>query len=559
MKPINPLKIVEDVWTAVWKAQNPLSIDQFVDEEFVLTQSQDGNRVFVPTMPSLRRARSNCCSLILTTAISSLIMILVYVHNAAATVDVFTISGRPVTLSLIEQNREEVWNWFNPGALKRGPEENRYNFLGSWIRLGATYEFGGIKGFAELMSPFFINLPNGAICPLPQGPLGLGANYYQPHENVNDASVFLKQGYVEFGRGFQYGLDVRGGRFEFLDGAEYQPDKLDPELRWLLLNRISQRLVANFGFSDVMRSFDGALVSYGNDKWQATLMYGVPTKGVFDLKGMDEIRNLDLLYASLNAGPTLFSSGLWGESFTRLFYVYYNDTRRVALIDNRNLTGANADTSPVSIDTVGADYVRAQHVGKGVIDFLVWTAGQFGAWGNQSQRSYAFVAEGGYRFDSIAWQPWFRFGYTVGSGDDNPKDGAHETFFQILPTPRLYAFFPFFNIMNMNEAMGQLVLNPLPAVEVETSLHGLWLDSSKDLWYTGGGAYNNSIFGYTGRPSVGHGYLGTLADCQLSWKINRHFALELYYGHAFGGSVVGANYSSGREGDFGFIQTTWTL
>ena len=129
-----------------------------------------------------------------------------------------------------------------------------------------------------------------------------------------------------------------------------------------------------------------------------------------------------------------------------------------------------------------------------------------------------FVAEGGYRFDSIAWQPWFRFGYTVGSGDDNPKDGAHETFFQILPTPRLYAFFPFFNIMNMNEAMGQLVPDPLPAIEVETSLHELWLDSSKDLWYTGGGAYNNSIFGYTGRPSVGHGYLGTLADCQLSWK-----------------------------------------
>ena len=559
MKPINPLKIVEDVWTAAWKAQNPLSIDQFVDDKFVLTQSQDGNRVFVPTMPSLRRARSNCFSLILTTAISSLIMILVHVHNAAATVDVFTIGRRPVTLSLIEQNREEVWNWFNPGAIKGGPDENRYNFLGSWIRLGATYEFGGIKGVAELMSPFFINLPNGAICSPPQGPLGLGANYYQPHENVNDASVFLKQGYVEFGPGFQYGLDVRGGRFEFLDGAEYQPDKLDPELRWLLLNRISQRLVANFGFSDVMRSFDGALVSYGNDKWQATLMYGVPTKGVFDLKGMDEIRNLDLLYASLNAGPTLFSSGLWGESFTRLFYVYYNDTRRVALIDNRNLTGANADTSPVSIDTVGADYVRAQHVGKGVIDFLAWTAGQFGAWGNQSQRSYAFVAEGGYRFDSVAWQPWFRFGYTVGSGDDNPKDGAHETFFQILPTPRLYAFFPFFNIMNMNEAMGQLVLNPFPAVGVETSLHGLWLDSSKDLWYTGGGAYNNSIFGYTGRPSVGHGYLGTLADCQLSWKINRHFALELYYGHAFGGSVVGANYSSGREGDYGFIQTTWTL
>jgi hypothetical protein len=45
MKPINPLKIAEDFWTAVWKAQNPLSIDQFVVDEFVLTQSQDGSRV----------------------------------------------------------------------------------------------------------------------------------------------------------------------------------------------------------------------------------------------------------------------------------------------------------------------------------------------------------------------------------------------------------------------------------------------------------------------------------------------------------------------------------
>jgi transcriptional regulator with AAA-type ATPase domain len=35
---------LEDFWTAVWKAQNPLSIDQFVVDEFVLTQSQDGSR-----------------------------------------------------------------------------------------------------------------------------------------------------------------------------------------------------------------------------------------------------------------------------------------------------------------------------------------------------------------------------------------------------------------------------------------------------------------------------------------------------------------------------------
>ena len=353
------------------------------------------------------------------------------------------------------------------------------------------------------MSPFFINLPNAAAAPSPQGLLGLGANYYQPHSNINDANVFLKQGYVEFGRGFLDGFDFKGGRFEFFDGVEYQPDKLDPELGWLLLNRISQRLVANFGFSDIMRSFDGATAKYGNERWQATLMYGVPTKGVFDLKGMDEIRDLDVLYASLNAGPTLFSSDLWGKSLARLFYVYYNDTRWLPLVDNSTLTGTRADNGPVSIDTVGADYVRAQRIGIGVADFLLWTAGQFGSWSSQNQRSYAFVAESGYRLDSVAWQPWLRFGYTASSGDGNSKDGDHETFFQVLPTPRIYAFFPFFNMMNIDDAMGQVLLNPLPQLEVTTSLHGLWLDSGKDLWYAGGGAYDNSIFGYTGRPSFG--------------------------------------------------------
>lgn len=481
------------------------------------------------------------------------------VDNARATVDLFSVDGQPVVLSAIEQNREQVWNSFNPGTIKGTGYQNQYNFLGSWIRVGVKYQLDGVKGFAELMSPYFVNLPDNAIAPSPQGLLGVGANYYQAWNSANGASVFLKQGYLEFGNTLLKGFDFRGGRFEFFDGAEFQPAQLGPELKWLLLNRIAQRLVANFGFSDVMRSFDGAVAAYGNNKWQATLMYGVPTKGVFDPNGMDEIPHVDVVYASLNSGPGFFASDLWGQSLFRLFYIYYSDTRRLALVDNRSLSGAKADTGPVSIDTIGGDYVRVDQVGAGKSDFLVWAAGQFGSWGNESQRAYAMVAEAGYRWDYAVWKPWLRFGYTVGSGDSNPKDGTHGTFFQILPTPRQYAFFPFFNMMNLDDAMGQLVLNPLSKVEIRASIHGLWLNSRSDLWYSGGGAYNNSIFGYAGRPSFGNDYLATLADCQITWNANRYLAVQLYYGHAFGGSVVGSIYPAGREGDFGFIQTTWTL
>jgi steroid delta-isomerase-like uncharacterized protein len=34
---VNSVKIVEDFWTAVWKARNPAAIDKFVGEDFVIT------------------------------------------------------------------------------------------------------------------------------------------------------------------------------------------------------------------------------------------------------------------------------------------------------------------------------------------------------------------------------------------------------------------------------------------------------------------------------------------------------------------------------------------
>ena len=505
-------------------------------------------------------------SLIFTMITATFVTSLVAPSEAHAAVDLFTIGGQPIVLTATEQSREEVWNWFAPTNPAKGPDyQNRYNFMGSWIRVGLGYQFDGVKAFAELMSPFFINLPDNAIVPPPpgkpgpQGLLGLGANYYQPHQNPHDASVFLKQAYLKFGRNIVPGLDVKGGRFEFFDGLEYLPAELDPQLKWIATNRIAQRLIGNFGFSDVTRSFDGVVGSYGNEDWQATVMYGVPTKGVFDLNAMEEIRNTDLVYASLNAGPGALRSELWGNSIGRLFYIYYNDTRGLALVDNRGLSGKTADTGPVSIDTVGGDYARTIAMGSGAADLLLWSAGQFGSWGAQSQRAYAVVAEAGYRLAHAPWKPWLRFGYTIGSGDDDKKDSTHSTFFQILPTPRLYAMTPFYNMMNINDAMAQLLLHPLANLEIQSSLHGLWLDAKKDRWYSGGGAFDNRIFGYAGRPSNGFGYLGSLADCQATWKMNSHFALQLYYGHIFGGSVAGSIYPAGRETDYGFIQTTFSL
>jgi ketosteroid isomerase-like protein len=37
MNPRNSVKIVEDFWTAVWKARNPAAVDDFVVDDFIIT------------------------------------------------------------------------------------------------------------------------------------------------------------------------------------------------------------------------------------------------------------------------------------------------------------------------------------------------------------------------------------------------------------------------------------------------------------------------------------------------------------------------------------------
>jgi len=51
-------------------------------------------------------------------------------------------------------------------------------------------------------------------------------------------------------------------------------------------------------------------------------------------------------------------------------------------------------------------------------------------------------------------------GHSYGSGEGNPNDSTHGTFFQVLTTPRLYARFPFCNMMNNEDFYGTLDLHP---------------------------------------------------------------------------------------------------
>jgi len=458
----------------------------------------------------------------------------------------FKIAGHPLMLTGSVRTRDYEWSYFNPGPVKNGGSQNEYNYQANVLRLGLGYQRGGVKVFAEMMNPSLFDLPERASAPSPVGALGLGANHFQLSSQWVAATVFLKQAYIEIEK---EGLHIQGGRFDYGEGADSLPQ--DPQLRWVVLNQIQQRLLGDFGWGDVMRSYDGGKVRYGSGNWNATLMAGIPTQGVYDIHGMDEINRVNVAYGALNAGP----GALWGNSVGRVFYIHYEDGRGLIPVDNEPKLAAAANRGPIRIETIGADYAHTMDYGPGTFDVLAWGVYQFGSWGNQAQRAEAFTAQAGYRFDDAPWQPWLRLLYTFGSGDKNPGDSAHGTFFQVLPSPRAYALDPFHNMMNLKDAGAEIILSPRKAVEWRTTVHGIWLASSSDLWYMGAGTFDNSSFGYMGRPSYGHSYLATVVDTGPAWKPNHHLSLSLYVGHAFGGPVIAANFPGGREETFAYAES----
>ena len=86
-------------------------------------------------------------------------------------------------------------------------------------------------------------------------------------------------------------------------------------------------------------------------------------------------------------------------------------------------------------------------------------------------------------------------GYFRSTGDGNPADGDHTTFFQVLPTPRVYARFPFYNLMNNEDVFAQLRLRPHARVSLRADVHHLRTSNARDLWYFGGGAFQDKTFG----------------------------------------------------------------
>jgi hypothetical protein len=445
----------------------------------------------------------------------------------------------------------EVNNFFQPEPAVNN--NNDYVFGGVRARLGAAVTTRWIDGFVQAEYTGLYGLPDNAVA-VPGGALGTGAAYFGENPETEQNDLHLHQLFVTLKPELLHapGLALTAGRFDVFDGLEYRTGDLAFDL--LKTIRISQRLLGPFDFAQAARAFDGVRLTFDRPALNLFVLGAHPTQGGFNIRAGNTITDIDVAYAALTAKRGSILAG----TEARLFYLYYGDHRDVQVVDNRPASARPfLDIQGLAIHNIGAHALTRRLAGPGVVDAIVWGDYQFGRWTNLDQQAWALAAEAGYELAGMPLAPWLRAGYFRGSGDGDAADGTHGTFFNVLPTVRIYANFPFYNLMNIEDRFVQLILSPLATVRVMVDYRALALAEPNDLFYSGSGAQDRSrIFGYGGRPSNGARSLANVIEGSVSHSLNKYVSWSIFYAHAFGGSVIKRFFRGQSDADYGFVELT---
>ena len=310
------------------------------------------------------------------------------------------------------------------------------------------------------------------------------------------------------------------------------------------------RLVGEFDWSLYQRGFDGVRVDLARPAWNATAAALQPTQGGFEDAAGLMMKDVRVFATSASFRP--------GRAVARtdwqVFGFHYDDDRRVtARPDN---SGRPATRVDVAVTTLGTTLVGATMARDGrQWDGLLWAAVQAGSWFDQRHRAFTVALEGGHQWTTAPGRPWLRAGYLYASGDGDPDDDRHGTFFQMLPTGRRFAQTASYSQMNNTDVFVQALLRPVASLAVRLDLHRIGLATSLDGWYFGSGATQTrgSTFGFSTRPSNGARHLGTTIEGSVDYTISPHWSINGFAGVMRGGPVVHAVFP-GRTLTFGYLE-----
>jgi len=434
-----------------------------------------------------------------------------------------------------------MWRFFEPPP---GGGNDDYAFtanrlFGSVQRTSRAYDFTGALQYVQ-----FGGLPSDAVGP---GPLGTGAVYYAHAGRSDSHQVYLRYANVRLKR-LLPATTLQIGRMPYASGGEAASG--NPKIEAVKMQHVAARVIGEFGWSIYQRAYDGVRVDTTRGRWTGSAFAFHPTQG-----GFEDAAGLMMPGVTVLGGAATMTSTVSSPSVQYQAFVYrYRDTRRVT--QRPDNTGRPAQAADIGINTFGGSLVIAPPVTRGrQWDGLVWMAAQTGSWYELRHRAASVAVEAGHQWTAARWQPWLRGGYLYASGDGDPSDDRHGTFFEMLPTVRQYAQSALYSQMNNTDLFAQLLARLRRNVNVRLDWHRIGLASSRDGWYFGSGAtqQHGSIFGFATRPSFGATHLATIGEGSVDYAIARHWSVTGYVAVGRGGGVVAPAFA-GRTLTFAYVE-----
>lgn len=385
-----------------------------------------------------------------------------------------------------------------------GGEGDRYLSLGGEIRQRYEYFHNPVWGQE------------------PQDPNGYWLQRYMLHTDVHLGDRFrffsqIKSG-IEIGRaGGPRGadedkLDLHQA-FVDISAGNHGKDGLTLRIGRQEIGLGSSRLVSFREGPNVRQSFDGVRLGWRSGEWQID---GLATKPVETKRG--------------------FFDDAWDH--TRSFWGVY------ATGPLRGLPNAKVDLYYLGLDRKrarfdqGVGHELRQSLGARIWgktedwDYNTELVYQWGSFGQGRIRAWTAASDTGYRIDSIPLRPRFGLKADIASGDRDPFDDTLGTFNALFPKGAYFSEADLLGPYNLMDLHPSVELNLTERISVTSDFDFFWRQSTSDGIY---GIPGNLV--RSGRTS-GSRYIGSHANLQLEWQLDRHISLTTIYLHFFPGPFL---------------------
>jgi hypothetical protein len=459
------------------------------------------------------------------------------VSGAAANVSAQS-TGKPAAptwdASVTNLVRVETWRFFEPPPGGGDPD---YSFLGDRLRIEARRHWAKAAVTVAAQYVGLASLPEAAQGP---GPFGTGSLYYnQGGQRTHPQQLYLKYANVGL-RDVVPGVDLQFGRMAYTSGAEARSGS--PKIETVKRQRLDARLVGEFEWALYQRSYDGIRFDVARPGWKATGIAFMPSQGGFARVAGPTMTDIIVAGGTVSSQSTAPAPR---RTEWQAFGLYYADDRPVT--ERPDNTGQSAVRADIGLTTFGGVVLGAYTAGPGEVDVFGWLTAQTGNWYGQDHTAFAIAAEAGYQWPATPWRPWIRGGLFHASGDDDPADDRHGTFFPMLPTVRRFSQTTVYSTMNLHDWFVQVQARPRPPLGLRLDVHRVSLASAADLWYAGSGATlgEGTVFGYPGRRSNNSHGLGTSVEGSVDYTFRPGWNVHAFLAHIDGGPVVTGTFAGG--------------